>query len=76
MSKRDKPVPTFGTADNYMALLWRMDAMYSGQRIKPVPVRSKRERVMNRLFCKYCQDITAAQDKDDSGLSNYFDTDS
>lgn len=51
---RGKRVPTFGHAGEYMQLLWRMDAMYSGHRIKGG--RSPRTYTNEKLLVAHIQD--------------------
>lgn len=67
-SEADKPVPTFGTATQYMQLLWRMDAMYSGVRSKSDAPKTKRERFMERQADEYQRQVATRQDVSEAAI--------
>ena len=66
---RDKRVPTFGTAGEYMQLLWRMDAVYSGTKGKrDKGSASPRTYCHDRTFSANVQDAVADEQIEAAGV--------
>jgi len=66
---RDKRVPTFGTASEYMQLLWRMDAIYSGTKGKrDKGSASPRTYCHDRTFSTNVQDTVADEQIEAAGV--------
>jgi len=73
MKPRDKRVPTFGTASEYMQLLWRMDAIYSGNKGKrDKGSASPRTYCHDRAFSAGVQDTVADEQIEAAGVEGVF----
>lgn len=64
-----KDVPTFGTAAQYMRVLWRMDAVYAGARSTlSGECESRRSHMIRRSAQLAEAQIKSATDVQESGL--------